>query len=119
MDEEASEMPKLSKETASGGADYGAVVDRGGELDGYHVGFDAGPRDVDSTPLLKGLPDDRCQCPHWGYMISGKVTFRYAEGDEIYEAGDAFFDAPRPYPGQARAPVPSTSSSARRSSSGR
>jgi len=41
MNEEASEMPKLSKETASGGADYGAVVDRGGELEGYHVGLPA------------------------------------------------------------------------------
>ena len=31
MNEEASEMPKLSKETAGDGADYGAVVDRGGQ----------------------------------------------------------------------------------------
>jgi hypothetical protein len=23
--------------------------------------------DFDATPLLKGLPDDQCQCPHWGY----------------------------------------------------
>src|SRR5512135_1514612 len=87
-------MPKLSKETASGGADYGPVVDRGGELDGYHVGFMMVREDVDSAPLLRGLPDDRCPCPHWGYMISGKVTFRYPAGDETYQAGDAFYTPP-------------------------
>ena len=42
-------MPKLSKETASGGSDY----DRGGELEGYHVDFMLVREDVDSTPLLK------------------------------------------------------------------
>ena len=35
--------------------------------------------DIDATPLYKGLPDDRCQCPHWGYVLSGAVTFRYAD----------------------------------------
>ena len=94
MNEEASEMPKLSKETASDGADYGAVVDRGGELEGYHVAFMLVREDVDSTPLLEGLPDDRCQCPHWGYMITGQVTFRYPDRDETYEAGDAFYTPP-------------------------
>ena len=27
------------------------------------------PPGVDFTPLFKGLPDDLCQCPHWGYVI--------------------------------------------------
>lgn len=26
---------------------------------------------------FKGLPDDRCQCRHWGVVIKGQVTFRY------------------------------------------
>ena len=34
--------------------------------------------DIDHTPLLRGLPDDRCQCPHWGYVINGRLTFRRA-----------------------------------------
>ena len=46
--------------------------------------------DLDHTPFLAGLPDDRCQCPHWGYIIEGRVTFRYADHDETYEAGEAF-----------------------------
>ena len=45
-------------------------------------------------PLLKGLPDDRCQCPHWGYVVEGQVTFRFADREEVYEAGDAFYAPP-------------------------
>ncbi len=38
--------------------------------------------------------DDRCQCPHWGYVIKGKMTARYADRDEVFEAGDAFYTPP-------------------------
>ena len=47
----------------------------------------------DESPF-KGLPDDRCQCPHWGYVISGAVTFKYADREEVCEAGDAFYTPP-------------------------
>ena len=43
---------------------------------------------------MKGLPDDRCQCPHWGYVIAGRVTFRFEDREESFEAGDAFFTPP-------------------------
>jgi len=84
-------MAKISKDTATQGGDYGPVVDRYEELEGYRIGFTTFKEDIDGTPLLKGLPDDRCQCPHWGYVIAGKVTFRFPDRDEVYEAGDAFY----------------------------
>jgi hypothetical protein len=87
-------MPKISKDTATGGGDYGPVLDRSGELDGYRAGFTLFKEDIDATPLLKGLPDDRCQCPHWGYVITGKLTFRFGDRDEVFEAGDAFYLPP-------------------------
>ena len=87
-------MPKISKDTATGGGDYGPVVDRHAELNGYRVGFTTFRQDIDATPLLKGLPDDRCQCPHWGYVITGKLTFRFDDREEVYEAGDAFYTPP-------------------------
>jgi hypothetical protein len=31
--------------------------------------------DIDHAPLMKGLPDGRCQCPHWGYILKGQWTF--------------------------------------------
>ncbi len=49
---------------------------------------------MDPTPLFQGLPDDRCQCPHWGYVIKGKITFRFADREETYEAGDAYYAQP-------------------------
>src|SRR5207245_7421707 len=30
----------------------------------------------DLAPLLKGLPDDRCQCPHWGFLFKGRIVVR-------------------------------------------
>jgi hypothetical protein len=36
---------------------------------GYTVGCETYTADADLTPLFKGLPDDRCQCPHWGKTI--------------------------------------------------
>ena len=87
-------MPKVSRDTATRGGDHGAVVDRSEELDGYTVNFMSFREDIDATPLMKGLPDDRCQCPHWGYVISGELTFRYGDREEIFGTGDAFYTPP-------------------------
>jgi hypothetical protein len=93
-------MPKVSKQSATQGGDYGPVVDRNEELEGYRIGFTTFREDVDATPLLKGLPDDRCQCPHWGYVIAGNLTFRFPDRDEVYAAGDAFYTEPGHIPVQ-------------------
>jgi hypothetical protein len=87
-------MAKVSKETAKGGGDFGPVVDRSEDLEGYRISFATFREDIDATPFMDGLPDGRCQCPHWGYVISGAVTFRFPDHDEVYEAGDAFYTPP-------------------------
>ena len=87
-------MAKVSSATATQGGDYGPVLDRYEEVDGYRISFTTFREDVDGTPLMKGLPDDRCQCPHWGYVIAGEVTFRFPDHDEVYAAGDAFYTPP-------------------------
>jgi hypothetical protein len=92
--EEATEMPKVSKGSATQGGEFGPVEDRSDQIEDYTVNFTSFREDVDATPLLKGLPDDRCQCPHWGYVINGQMTFRYADGEEAFEAGDAFYAPP-------------------------
>ena len=86
-------MSKVSKETAKK-EEFGPVTDCNAEVDGYRIGFATFHEDVDGTPLMKGLPDDMCQCPHWGYVLTGKVTFRFPDRDEVYEAGDAFYTPP-------------------------
>lgn len=87
-------MPKVSKRTASRVEDMGVMEGRYEQLGGYMVGFESFREDADAAPLFKGLPHDRCQSPHWGYVFSGKVTFKYADRDEVYEAGDAYFSPP-------------------------
>src|SRR5438132_1903955 len=87
-------MPKVSKESVTQGGEFGPVTDRSDQLDGYTINFVEFHQDIDATPLLKGAPDDRCQCPHWGYVLQGRVTFRFADGDEVIQAGDAFYLSP-------------------------
>jgi hypothetical protein len=86
-------MPKVSKESAQVD-DHGPVEDRHDDIAGYTVSFVEFREDIDATPMLKGLPDDRCQCPHWGYVVKGSFTFRYADREEVFEAGDAFYTPP-------------------------
>ena len=87
-------MPKASKETASHVEDMVVMEGRYEELGGYTVGFETFREDADATPLFEGLPDDRCQSPHWGYIVNGRITFRYADHDEVYETGDAYYAPP-------------------------
>ena len=65
-------MPKVSRQSAPQRQDAGPVLDLRDELDGYTVSFTSLAQDIDATPFMKGLPDDRCQCPHWGYVFKGK-----------------------------------------------
>jgi hypothetical protein len=93
-DEGGRAMPKVSRESATMGGDFGPVLDRADEIDGYHIGFTLFRENVDGTPLLKGLETDMCQCPHWGYVLKGRLTFRFADHEETVEAGDAFYLPP-------------------------
>ena len=83
-------MPKLSRDSAEY-EDHGPVVEAHADMDSYTANFVTFKQDMDHTPMLKGLPDDSCQCPHWGYVLKGKLTFRVGDGEEVFEAGDAFY----------------------------
>jgi hypothetical protein len=84
-------MPKFSKDSLEA-QDFGPVEDREAEVDGYTFNYTTFKQDIDARPLLKGLPDDLCHCPHWGYVIKGRMTFSFADGhDEVFEPGDAFY----------------------------
>lgn len=87
-------MPKVSRESATKSEEVGPVRDRFEVLDGYSANFTAFLEDIDATPLLKGLPGDKCQCPHWGYVFKGSMTVRVGDVDEVYNAGEAFYTPP-------------------------
>lgn len=48
------------------------------------------PQGFDSVPHYRGLPDDMCPCEHWIYLVSGELSYRFAEGGTLsVKAGDA------------------------------
>jgi hypothetical protein len=88
-------MPKVSRETASTAVAMDGLDVRTDDLDGgYSVCFESHTADRDLSPLFRGLPDDRCQLPRWGYVLAGRVTFRFDGREESYEAGDAYYVPP-------------------------
>jgi hypothetical protein len=87
-------MPKLSRVDAPRREENPVLSGCYGELDGYTVGFESFHADADGTPFFRGLPDDRCQSPHWGYVITGSLSLRYADREETFEAGDAYYAPP-------------------------
>ena len=88
-------MPKASKQTASQTESMDGFEGHYENFDGgYTVGFESYDADADLEPMFRGLPDDRCQCAHWGYVLKGRVGFRYADREETYEAGDAYYAPP-------------------------
>ncbi|MEV3934755.1 cupin domain-containing protein [Glycomyces sp. NPDC049804] len=88
-------MPKTSKAEAAETISDQGFEGHYTELDtGYTIGFEAYTADADLTEFFKGLPDDRCQCPHWGYVFKGKVTYKTADGDETFTTGDAYHVGP-------------------------
>jgi len=50
---------------------------------------------TDITPLLRGLKDDLCQAPHWGFLAKGALTVTYRDGStEDLAHGDLFYWPP-------------------------
>ncbi|MDP5031887.1 MAG: hypothetical protein NWQ54_20655 [Paraglaciecola sp.] len=53
------------------------------------------PKGTDFTPLLVGLNNDSCHCPHWGYIFEGTFRFIYDDGkEETFTEGDVFYAHP-------------------------
>jgi hypothetical protein len=87
-------MPSISKAQAEHEESAAGFSARFHELDDYTVAFESHTADGDLAALFKGLPGDRCQCPHWGYVLKGKVVFHYADGEDIVTEGHAYYARP-------------------------
>lgn len=87
-------MPSANVMTTPVSVDLPELQGRYAELGGYTVGFESYPEDVDPAALFRGLPEDRCQCEHWGVVQSGQITFRWADHEETFGAGDAYYAGP-------------------------
>lgn len=82
---------KMRKEDMPIEVDLPVATFRAREWDEMTVAFVTLEAGADATPLLEGLPGDRCQCPHWGYMLEGAIHVTYDDGEtEVCRAGDMF-----------------------------
>lgn len=60
-----------------------------GTISGEYFTLAAG---VDTTPLFQGLEGNLCQCPHWGFVLRGRITTTDAHGgQETVSANDLFY----------------------------
>ncbi|MBM3696267.1 MAG: cupin domain-containing protein [Actinobacteria bacterium] len=87
-------MPSISKHAAAGTLNLLGIERRYQTFEGHTVAFETYHRDVDLAPLFRGLPGDRCPSPHWGVLRRGKIVFRYEDGEEVIEAGEAYYARP-------------------------
>jgi hypothetical protein len=61
---------------------------------GITVAFEEAQAGQDASAMVRGLPDDRCQAPHWGYLFTGKILVHYADRTETVEGGQAYYIEP-------------------------
>jgi hypothetical protein len=76
----AAEMPEGTLRQVS----WGAMTVESGEI----------RQTMDAASFFKGLPEDRCQCPHWGYVLKGRLRYKFADREEVFGAGDVYYAAP-------------------------
>jgi len=67
---------------------------RGAEWGEMRVSLVSVPAGTDFGPLLRGLPNDRCQAPHWGYVLKGRLRIQYVDGEEVLNGGDFYYMPP-------------------------
>jgi len=67
---------------------------RGAEWGEMRVTLVSVPAGTDFGPLLRGLPNDRCQGPHWGYVLKGRLRIQYADGEETLSGGEFYYLPP-------------------------
>jgi hypothetical protein len=88
-------MGKTSKEASASTESMEGYEGRFTEIGDMTVAYETYTADADLAEFFRGLPDDMCQAAHYGYVIAGKLGFRYADGtvDEI-TAGEAYVATP-------------------------
>jgi hypothetical protein len=68
---------------------------RGADWAGTRVAVVSVAAGTDFGPLLAGLPNDRCQGEHWGYVIKGRLRITDAnDREELLVGGDLYHLTP-------------------------
>jgi hypothetical protein len=72
--------------------EQGELVTRYIEWGDMAVRYARVPAGTDMSPVLEGLPDDRCPSHHWGMVLEGAITILDRDGvEETTSAGEAYY----------------------------
>ncbi|HYH18841.1 MAG TPA: hypothetical protein VD995_09485 [Azospirillum sp.] len=86
---------KQSKSDLPSRLEAGGVRINAQDWGGLNVAHICFPKGADATPLLEGMPQNLCQCPHWGMVLKGAINVRYADGQqETVRAGEVYYWPP-------------------------
>ena len=83
-------MPAARMDELEIGAQMDGYEARSAEWGAMTVSFESMGA-ADPAPLFKGLPDDRCQAEHYGFVLEGELVVRYADSEETITAGQAYY----------------------------
>jgi len=75
----------------------GGYEARSAELLDYTVAFETVKAGFPpgGQEMFRGLPDDACQSPHWGYLFKGRFRAPLTTGGEVVvSAGEAYYLPP-------------------------
>jgi len=87
-------MPSASVDQLPVGAEMDGYEARSVEWGDTTIVFENMSSAADPAPLFVGLPDDSCQCEHYGYLFEGELVVRYADKEETITAGQAYYLPP-------------------------
>ena len=88
-------MPSYSQEQVPIELELDVAQTRTVDEGGMTIAFERIKAGVETAPIYKGLPDDACQSPHWGYVIEGRLRIVLSDGTEdTAVAGQAYYLAP-------------------------
>ncbi len=62
-------MSKMSEGAAPDTASMEGFEGHYADLGDFTVGFESYSQNIDAAPWFQGVPDDRCQARHWGYVL--------------------------------------------------
>ncbi len=89
-------MPAFTRDNTKLGVDLGSLgVQHAAEEGGMTISLENWKAGLDTAEMYADLPDGACPASHWGYLVRGKFTLRYTDGEtETVEAGSAYFIRP-------------------------
>ena len=83
-------MIGLTREQVPVAIEGGGVEFRKQSVGDMSVAFVRAQQGTDLRPALKGLAGDLCQCPHWGYVLKGKVRMHTNQDTRTMKQGRHF-----------------------------